>query len=351
MSVKISANFEGIVKDFSDLKRHVRRNAEDGLDKALKISIAQLKAELLIIVNEKVKLSSEVGIDTNVPPQFDIPKSRNELLKFLFNEDLSKADFFKKSLSNNSVTDTSNIFSIKDKRIKIWQSLSDSSTFNGEESLVKARLLKGLIINAHNGSLFKLAPDDVKGLKLECSRDTGQTINSEQKFEAYKGSEKMTRNKDSSPAQRLAVWTVRQEDVAFMMRRAILVDDVLDQVLEGNIETAINLVNKTKGLNDIVEKLNDLREKKGLSPTLAVQQDLLTLIRNLSVNKIITKTATRYVLVSNYGNEADKDEKFAEQLRKQIGIWVLNNEDFWFKSMWESVVKALSKYDSKAKIL
>src|SRR6266478_5077938 len=159
MSVKISADFEGTIKDFSDLKRHIMRNAEDGLDKALKISIAQLKTELFFIVNEKIKVSSEVpDIKRDIPPQLDIPKSRNELLKYLFNEDITKADFFKKSLGSNTTNDTSNIFAMKDKRIKIWQNISDSSTYDLEELIVKQRLLKGLIMDFDKGKLLKFDP-------------------------------------------------------------------------------------------------------------------------------------------------------------------------------------------------
>jgi hypothetical protein len=352
MSIKIRANFDKELKNFSDLKRHIRGNVEFGLEKALAKSIKDLQAELKYLINEGIKINSEAqNAGEEVPPELNVPKSKNELLKYIFEEDISKADYLRKSVGNKTINDNSNVFVVKDKRIKIWQSVDDSSTYLGQENSVRNRLIKGILINGDDGKMRKLNPKSVKGVKLECSKDTGQTIDSDKKFEAYKSSNKVTRTKEG-PYDRTAVWTVKQEDVQQMLGNSVDLDALFDKINDGDFDTALNMIKEINlggELNSAEQKVTNLKLRQDLTPNVAVYQDILTLIKNLKVEKVRSEKSTRFTLYSNYGDQAENSELFFDQMRKQIYMWILSNQDFWYNSMVEQVIIALGKYDSKAK--
>jgi hypothetical protein len=357
MGITIKTNFNQVIKDFGDLRKHLVKNAQYGLDAALELALPELRNELLYIINEKIKIKDELT-ETNqdIPPQLNIPKSKNELIKYIFGEDISKSDYLKKSLGNKTVNDNSNVFVIKDGRIKIWKSVDDSSIYSAEEFAIKRRLINGIFVNQNNGKTYKFNPENIKGIKLECSRDSGQTIDSEKKFDAYKNSDKMSRTKDGSTYQRLAVWTVRQEDVKNMLNKGLPLDSFLDKIMEGDIETAthfLNAMNKNGDYNEPIRKLTNIRLRKDLTPNIAAYTDIVSLIKNLKINKIISNqnADARYILVSSYGESAQDNTKFFEEMRKQIFLWMVSNEELWLKAMTNAIVNALEKYDSKAKFV
>ena len=355
MGIQIKVNYDKDLLDMNDLKKHIVNNALFGADKALDKAVDQLKAKLLSIVNQDIKTfdstaqaSSEVG---EVARNLNIPKSKNDLVKHIFGQDLRQADYFKATSKSKTVNDNSNVFVVDNNRIKAWQSVGDGSTLLGEESRFRDRLINGIVIDKNTGKMYKLNPNDVKGVKLECSKDTGQTLDSEKKFDAYKNSDKISRRKEG-PDGRLAVWTVRQEDVNFMMRHAVSIDEIIERIIDQDYDTATALLQQinTKGeLHAPLEKIRDLKDNKNLSPDVQSYLAILKLIRNLKIEKKMLKTVTRYTLFSNYDSAVDKNEKFTDALRQEINLWLASNQDDWFKQMVDQVTKALEKYDSKAK--
>lgn len=360
MSIEIKANFDKEIKDFADLARHIRRNAELGLDKALDSTLETLRSDLLTYINNTVTSASSTAADNNDQPQdvpsiLNIPLAKNALIKYIFGQDISQSDYEAKSLGNKTVNDNSNVFMLKDKkRIKAWQTIGDSSTLEGEEAKFRNRLIKGIVIDEDNGKIYKLKPVDVRGIKLECSRDTGSTLDSQKKFEAYKNSGKMVRRKDG-PDQRLAVWTIKQEDVQTMMQNALSIDTLIQKIQDGEEESAIAIldsINQNNELSEAIQKVKNLKLKKELTPDIQVYQDIVTLIRNLSISKNMTADSsgvTTYTLFSNYGDRAEENTLFFDEMRNQIYLWILTNQDFWFKSLMDQIVIGLQKYDAEAK--
>lgn len=353
--IKITVNYDKDLLDIKDLARHIVRNAEFGADKALDKAVDQLRTKLRTIVNQDIKTfdpaAGSTASATEVARNLNIPKSKNDLIKHIFGQDLKDADFYKKSIGDKTVNDNSNVFVVENNRIKAWQSVSDGSTLSGEESKFRNRLINGIIIDKATGAMYKINPKDVKGIKLECSKDTGQTLDSEKKFDAYKNSEKISRRKEG-PDGRLAVWTVRQEDVNNMMRHAVSIDDIIERIIDNDYDTAQALLQQinTKGeLHGALEKIRDLKDNKNLTPDMQSYLAILKLIANLKIEKKIGKSTTRYTLFSNYDSAVDKNEKFTDALRQEIGLWLASNQDDWFKQMVDQVVKALESYDSKAK--
>lgn len=355
MGIQIKVNYDKDLLDLKDLKNHIRRNAEFGADKALNKAVDKLKQTLLTIVNQDIKtFDSSAQTDTQssqVPRTLNIPKSKADLVKHIFGQDLKEADFNKKSSVSKTTNDNSNIFVVDNKRIKAWQSVGQGSTLLGDEAKFKQRLIDGIIIDKNTGKMFKLNPNDVKGVKLECSKDTGQTVDSEKKYEAYKNSDKISRRKEG-PEGRVAVWTVRQEDVDFMLRHAISIDDIVEKIIEQDFDTATALLSKInpKGeYNLALDKIRDLKTNTNIPLDVQSYLSILKLIRNLKVEKKQLKDTTKYTLFSNYDAAVDKNEKFVDALRQEINLWLLSSQDEWFKQMVDQVTIALEKYDSKAK--
>lgn len=353
--IKITVNYDKDLLDFKDLAKHVVRNAEFGADKALDKAVDQLKTKLLNTINQDIKTFDSTAQATTetgeIARNLNIPKSKNDLIKHIFGEDIKNADYFKATSKSKTVNDNSNVFVVDNNRIKAWQSVGDGSTLAGEESRFRDRLVNSIIIDKDTGKMYKLNPNDVKGVKLECSRDTGQTLDSEKKFDAYKNSERMSRKKDG-PEGRLAVWTVRQDDVKFMMNHAVSIDDIIEKIIEEDYDSATHLLQQinTKGeFHAPLEKIRDLKDNKNLGSDVQSYMAILKLIKNLKVEKKIFKTMTKYTLFSDYDAAADKNEKFMDALRQEINLWLASNQDDWFKQMVDQVANALEKYDSKAK--
>lgn len=356
MGIQIKVKYDKDLLDMNDLKRHIVNNAVFGADKALDKAVDQLKSTLMKLVNQDIKTfdstASTQPDGSEIAQNMNVPKSKSDLVKHIFGEDLKNADYYKAGSKTKTVNDNSNVFVVEKGRIKAWQSVGDGSTLAGEEGKFRNRLLDGIVIDNATGRMFKLNPNTVKGIKLECSRDTGQTVDSEKKFEAYKNSDKISRRKEG-PDGRLAVWTVRQEDVNFMMNHAISIDDIIEKIIEDDYDTAVALLQKinTKGeMTQPLEKIRDLKENKNLSPDMESYMAILKLIRNLKIEKKMMKTVTRYTLFSNYDvASVEKNQKFLDSFRQEITLWLASNQDDWFKQMVDQVAKALEQYDSKAK--
>lgn len=356
MGIQIKVNFEETLKDLEDLKKHIIRNAEFGADKALDVAVEQLKSNLLKIVNSEVKTFTSAELENTqaagYSPSVNIPKSKSDLIKYIFGQDLKDADAFKKTTKGNTLNDNTNVFVVDNNRIKAWQSIGDSSTLDSEDARFKNRLINGIIIDSKTGKMYKPNPKDVKGTKLECSTDTGNTLNSNKKFDAYKQSDKISRTKYGDPTQRLAVWTMRQEDVSNMMRSAISIDDVINKILEGDYDTAKSLlgkINTERSIEESLKKIDNIKSNNNLTPDIESFLAANKLIKNLKVEKKALKKYTKYTLFSNYDSKVEENVKFMESLRQEITVWLVTNEDLWFKAIVDQVYKGLEKYDSKAK--
>lgn len=357
MSIKIEVKFDKDLKDFTELKNHIIQNATLGADKALDKALDELKSLLSKLLNNDTKTFTSSDLkDTEAStysPAVNMPKSKSDIIKHLFGEDVKNSDFYKKNTKGNTFNDTSNVFVITNNRIKAWQSIGESSTLDGEDSRFKNRLINGIIIDSKTGKIYKPNPNDVKGTKLECSTDTGNTLNSNKKFDAYKQSSKMSREKDGNPAQRLAVWTMRQEDVGYMLKNAVSIDTIVDSILEGDYDTAkhlLNSINQGKELENSLKKIEDIKNNKNLSPDMTSFLAANKLIKNLKIEKKLLKNYTKYTLFSNYDSKVDENIKFMESFRQQVSLWLVSGEQIWFKSMVDQVIKGLEQYDSKAKI-
>ena len=352
-SVKFEFKDKGLLQDLKKLASEIRTEATKALDPVLDNAVDELKASLRTILTREVRLYSTLPDGTrNLPAGLNIPKTKADLVKFIFDEDLSKADFIQRSLGNKTVNDNTRIFVYDRGRIKNWQTVTDSSTYASQESSFRNRLVGGLVIDAASGNIFKPHPDDIKGIKLECSRDTGQTIDSEKKFEAYKNGPDIQRRKYDAPYTRTAVWTVKQEDAKQLMSGALPLNQLLDKIQEGDYATALEFFtrnNKGGIFSKALEKIEDLKSGRNLSEDLLVKQRISALINNLRIRKSISKYQTKYTLFSNYDSSIQESENnFFELLKREIFLWKVSNEDKLVRALMKAVDKVIAKYNKSA---
>lgn len=348
---KIEVKNRETIADLKKFAGELRTEMSKAIDPVLSAAVDDLKSTLLSVLNSNINITT-TGPDGTVktPVNVRIPKSKADLVKYIFDEDITKADYFQRSIGNKTVNDNSNVFVYDKGRIKNWQTVGDSSTYAGQESNFRERLMKGILIDAATGNMYKVHPDDVKGIKLECSKDTGETVNSEKKFEAYKNGGNIERRKFDAPYTRTAVWSVRQADAKQMLTGGLPLNQILDQIQAGNYGLATEIFtrnNKGGIFTKAIEQIENLKKGTNLSEDIAVRQKIVALINNIKIKKTISDYKTTYTLFSTYDTSIEESEdKFFELMKQQIFLWKVGNEQALINALIKAANKVIKKYTS-----
>ncbi len=351
-NIKFTVNDKGLLEDLKRFSKDLRTEITNVIDTVLSKSVDELKATLRLTLDQNINLASTLPDGTKkIPVGLNVPKTKADLIKHIFDEDITKSDFFQRSIGNKTVNDNSNVFVYDKGRIKNWQTVGDSSTYAGQEGTFRERLIKGLVIDAATGNIYKIHPDNVKGIKLECSKDTGETLNSEKKFDAYKHGGNISRRKYDAPFTRTAVWTIKQADAKELIAGAFPLNQLLDKIQEGDYKTAVELFtrnNKGGIFNKALERLDEMEKGTNLPDSIQTRRRTNQLINNLKIRKTIGDYTTKYTLFSNYDTGIEESEdKFFELLKREIFLWKIGNEDVIIKSLMKAVDKVVKKYTSK----
>ena len=351
--MKIEVKNRGLLDDLKRFAKELHEGIHQGLDETLDTAVDDLKSALDRIINTEITIANQLPkSDKKLPESLNMPKSKADMVKEIFGADITSSDYIKKSLKSNVMDDKSNVLVMKDKRIKAWQSVNDSSTMAQQEQFFRDRLKDGIIVDEDTGKMYKATPDSIKGVKVECSRDTGQTLNSEKKFEAYKSSTQITRRKNDSPYSRVAVWTIKQADAQYMIKNALSIDTIVEKVQSGEVEVAIDLLqrNNANGIyKKALDNLSNIKAGKIVSPEAKSYQTIQTLIRNLKIKKQIMDKKVTYTLFTDYDRDIeDSEEKFFDAMRTEIYFWKVTNEEKWYAVMVKAADAVLKKYQNKS---
>ncbi len=350
MSVKWEVkNIASIKTDLRKFAKDVRTSITDDLDAVLDKEIDRLKSKLKYILNRQVTIGSQLGgTNAKLPENLNIPKVRSDILKEVFNADVMASDYMQKALKNKVVNDNSNVFVFDKGRIKAWQSVTDSSTYASQESFFRNRLMEGVIIDAQSGEIHKINPQTVKGTKLECSRDTGQTIDSEKKFEAYKNAESISRRKNDAPYDRVAVWSMRQEDANYLMKTALPMNQMFELIETGDYDTALQVLtanNKGGAFNQAIDKLTNFK-KSTAAPNMQTHAKIVAAINSLKAKKTVSQHGTTYTLLStSYDSDVDTQEDFVMAMRREIQMWKLADEQMLITTIINAINKVIARYN------
>ena len=346
-------SFKWEVKGIKELQSDLKKFSKDltstvtnEIDIALDKEVTKLKTTLKNIVNKQVAVDTR-SANVRLPERLEVPKVRADVLKEVFDVDVMSSDYMQKALGNKVVNDRSNVFIYDKGRIKAWQSVDNSSSYASQESFFRNRLMEGVIIDAESGSISKINPNAVKGIKIECSRDTGQTIDSEKKFEEYKNSPEIERRKYDAPYERVAVWTMRQEDAAYLMKKSQPLDQIFSLIEDGDYDSAIKALNASNAdgaYTKAIDRLTNIKNVQGTS-NVRVHSKIVAAINSLKVRKTKTERSTTYTLFAgNFDGELDEQQEFMTVMRREINLWKLADEQLLIRLIERAIRKVIAKY-------
>lgn len=345
--IDIKEDFEKEVKAIKTLKKDIKEATEKAADVSARRGVTNLKAKLNTYVTSELRMSAQLTQQQALPSNVDIPLARAEIVKQLFGYDLRDSNFIRSQLGDKTVNDLNNIFVVKDKRLKVWQGIGDSSTLSGELNRFRGRIRDGVIMDYGSGKFYLPNPTDIEDLKLECSKDTGITLDSEKKFEAYKNSEHINR-RGATPKQRVAVMTMLQDSVEDMMRSAIPIDYIIDNILAGDFEEAkefLSRFNRTNAFDSILERIDEMKVGKNLPESSEAFNNLLTMVRTLGIKKVKKKNSIDYVLTSSVINSGEDFQQYYDKIKQQISMWLVDFSETVINNVVKYITKSLKKYE------
>lgn len=361
--VEFFTNFDTF-DTFKEFKKAVRTQIiEEGLDVPLSLSAKELKTELQYIVNKKISMNKPEPIQSqNGPrqttndlnqPTVNIPKSEDELIKFLTN---GKADpsKYNKAKDYTGLNETGMVFGHGSKgqgganRVTLRMEIEPDETVESQYQKAKQFFSTALFAlpDAGGNMQYFMNPgiDLAQFIKIKCSVLTGdgdqktrKGLNPVQRFEKTK-------------ERGYADWTIKQEAVDVVRKNYVNITEVMNFLKEGDYDRAkqmVDTVDKGGILKTIKEQIEKLDTGLGLPATTQSYANAVKLVNNLKLVKKISQEEVIYTLMSDYSDFQSNEVDFYENIQKAIRGWVVDNEDYWFNSLVKRVEKLISQYESK----
>lgn len=338
-----------LLETFPKLIKSIRKNViENGVDETLNQSISELKEDLYYIINEKIpaletsKSSTTLGL-----PEVELPKSDQELLNHFTGIDLTKIR------TNKDYTSAveSNVLLSNDYRLRLRLPIGpDESLAEDFEKAVKFFNTATIVFKDGAGKVqYYLNPgiDMRQYVKIVCSRDTGITERTEKKFNAYKNSNRMTRQSNSDMG-RFSEWSLTQQGARFVRDSFINITTAMDFIKQGNYEQATAELSKNKNgpkVQDFIDKTQDLKNDSNLKPDTQVYNNILKLIKNVKIIKSIKIKEITYSLLTSY--DGNDNHQFFEEMDELMVLWHIENDRKWFNALVNAAEKVIAEYEGQ----
>jgi hypothetical protein len=350
-----------ILTDIEKLKKDVRKNIVDyGLDERLSSDIIQLKRKLLGFVNT-AKQQVEVPVKKD-EPQLTTTKSEEELIKHFTGLD---AQTIRKNKNFSDLVDNKVAFVRKDKNmlgndpaphkmtpgIQYQLDMSQFDTFETQHSKALDYFNNALYVIEEGGvRRFFVNPgghDLSRFVKVVCTKDTGDTAAARERFESYRNGNDRSRNVGG-----MASWTLRKEGIDYVKKNFVDMTDVIEKIQNGQEDEAISSANAKSGrsttIRDFQEKVQDIKEKKNLAPSVEAYVNIVKLIKSMRILKTMYSEGVRYSLVTNDSSSTnDKDEEFLDKIRNEIYMWEVAHQEKWVSTLLRKINKLLQDYAAK----
>lgn len=363
--VEFSTNFDTF-DTFKEFKKQIRTQIiETGLDIPMGLSAKELKAELQYVVNKKITMnkpevitgsnSTQQAINDLNQPSVNIPKSEEELIKFLTN---GKADpsKYNKAKDYTSLGETGMVFghgskgTSKANRVTLRMEIEPDETVESQHQKATKFFEEALFAlpNATGDVSYYMNPgiDLAQFVKIKCSVLTGyddiktrKGLNPVERFEKVKAN-----------GRTYAEWTIKQDAIDVVRKNYVNITEVMNFIKSGDIDRAkqmIQLVDKTQSLGVVREQLDKLQTGIGLPATTQSYTNAIKLVNNLKIVKKVTQEDVTYTLYSSYDDFASNEGDFFEFIQKAIRNWTVDHEDYWFNSLVKRVEKLIKQYESK----
>ena len=92
--------------------------------------------------------------------------------------------------------------------------------------------------------------------------------------------------------------------------------------------------------------MDDLSTDGDVPLSLEAYLNIIKLINNLNIKKIVKPTAVTYRLISSYGSLTDaSNKKFLDQLKSNMALWAISSADKWFSELVKIAKKLISKFE------
>lgn len=328
-----------------------------GLDKPILESLPELQNAFRNFINAQSRPGGAPEAATanaaakESTPGADIPRSDQELIKFLTNADIAKIN----KTGDYTTSIQSNFVFAKNNRVRVRMTISDSETFEENHRRADAFFDKATFaIPDSSGRLsyyMNVGANLRGGTKVQCSTDSGNTPKSQRKFDHYKSSNKMPRQ-NSSEIGRFAEWALTQETVEKIrngMPGVINITNIMDSIKAGDYQTAEDLLGSyggNKKLSDLKDKIDNLKTKTNLTPGMEVHANMMELINNLKIQKTyVSDNEVQYDLISVYSEDKSKTgAQFYDEINPIITQWILSNDNKWFDEFVKLAETILKKY-------
>ncbi len=357
MSLKITVkNLDKVTKLFAEMKSKIKPEViNKSLDKILADDLAKLKTKLLTSVNNELKSKVSLQEKEGKVEEVLMKKSDQEILKHLTGVDLasiSKTRDFntladgKLAVVSNKTLQKANIDRLNSHTTSKMSSgvnlrlpMSEADTFDNQYSQA---------INYYNGAIFAIVDntgkvnyyknpgiDMTQYIKVVCSRDAGPTDRSKDRWDKHRDK------------RGFADWTLLQDGLDRVKRDFINLTDAIEKVKEGEHEDAKNILNKvaqkSNAASNITEKINDLKDRNKLDPSVESYNNMIRLLKNLQIEKSIRNDRTFYTLISVYDENTMDYQKFQERLVNEIKLWKITNEQRWIEQVLKSILGLANK--------
>jgi len=357
MSLKISVDYEKALESITKFKEKLKPEVVDkALDVPFTLDLAELKTKLLSMLNNEQKSKVEVKDQALGETQINIKKSDEEIIKHLTGVDLSKVS---KTKDYNSLAD-GNVAVVSNKTMRSTLSQRTSTSLSGVKmpSGVNLRIpmdqldsfesQQSKALNYYNNAIFVIVDTSGKAnyyknpgidmsqyVKVQCSTDAGDT-------------EKSRKRWDSGTSNRgFADWTILSEGMDRVKRDFVNMTDVMDKLKEGEYEEAKHILSRVSTKNtdasEIFNKIDDLKEKKSLAPSVEAYNNIVKLIKNLKLVKTVKENSVIYTLASTYDETAKDYGNFQDKIKEEANLWQISNEQKWIKSLIQSIVNLAEK--------
>jgi hypothetical protein len=361
--IELYANFDTFTV-FKEFKKAVREKIiENGLDISLTLSTKDLKSELSYVVNQKIMMNKPDPTAPNTPnpttnglsqPTVNIPKSEDELLKFLTNgkTDPSK---YNKAKDFSTLNESNIVFGFGSKgtaaanRVTLRMEIDDQETVSTQFQKAQAFFQNAVFAlpdSAGNMNYYMNPGIDISQfVKIKCSVLAGDGDSKTRK--GMSPVERFNRNKTSKG---YADWTLKQDAVDMIRKNYVNITEVMSFLKQGDTDraqTLLDVVDKNNKLTDVKTQITKLQTNANIPTTTQSYTNAIKLVNNLKLIKKISQEEVIYTLISDFDDFANNEIDFFENIKKAIRGWVRDHEDYWFASLVKRVEKLIKEYESE----
>jgi hypothetical protein len=353
LQITFQANLKSAEKLSTFLTEIRDKVIQNGLDETLKKAVEQLKDELRRLIDTKDQKLDNERLELEEQEKEVLYSATEEAaLKYLTGADMSKyngaAGFSEYLDAKLAVVNYHHRDNLNKTHVGVKFKI-DAGDMDTDFRIVANGLNEAtfMFIDPSGSKRYLQNPglDVGKFLKVVCTRDTGITDKSKTRHEHWKDKGGYVE------------WSLTREGLEYIKQHFIDITPTIQAMAQGDFDHAIttlraNATSQTDAdkLEKLEQKLINLRARDNLPPSAKVFSNVVTLIANLKIQKLLKNGGelVNYHLVSSYNDEVHNPEfiNFFEEFQNQVNMWIAVNEMPWFAVILDKTAAIIKKYES-----